>query len=60
LSAAAKAAVELGRSDIAAVYYERVLDVYESQIEQDIPEYVDHAPITDNLRSEAEAFLSGR
>ena len=60
LSAAAKAAEELGRSDIAAAYYERVLDVYESQIEQDIPEYVDHAPITDNLRSEAEAFLSGR
>ena len=60
LSAAAKAAVELGRGDIAAAYYERVLEVYESQIEQDIPEYIDHAPITDNLRTEAEAFLGGR
>ena len=60
LSAAAKAAAELGRGDIAAAYYERVLEVYESQIEQDIPEYIDHAPITDNLRTEAEAFLGGR
>ena len=60
LSAAAKAAVELGRGGIAAAYYERVLEVYESQIEQDIPEYIDHAPITDNLRTEAEAFLGGR
>lgn len=60
LSAAAKAAVELGRGDIAAAYYERVLEVYESQIEQDIAEYMDHAPITDNLRTEAEAFLGGR
>jgi tetratricopeptide (TPR) repeat protein len=60
LSAAAKAAVELGRGDIAAAYYERVLEVYESQIEQDIAEYMDHAPITDNLRIEAEAFLGGR
>ena len=60
LSAAAKAAAELGRGDIAAAYYERVLEVYESQIEQDIAEYMDHTPITDNLRTEAEAFLGGR
>jgi tetratricopeptide (TPR) repeat protein len=60
LSAAAKAATELGRGDIAAAYYGRVLEVYESQIEQDIAEYMDHAPITDNLRTEAEAFLGGR
>jgi len=60
LSAAAKAATELGRVDIAAAYYGRVLEVYESQIEQDIAEYMDHAPITDNLRTEAEAFLGGR
>ncbi|HIF56309.1 MAG: zinc ribbon domain-containing protein [bacterium] len=60
LSAAAKAAVELDRGDIAAAYYERVLEVYGSQIEQDIAEYMDHAPITDNLRTEAEAFLGGR
>ena len=60
LSAAAKAAVELGRGDIAAAYYEHVLEVYESQIEQDILEYTEHAPITDNLKIEAEAFLGGR
>ena len=60
LSAAAKAAAELGRGDIAAAYYERVLEVYESQIEQDIAEYMDHTPIMDNLRTEAEAFLGGR
>ena len=60
LSAAAKAAVELGRDDIAAAYYEHVLEVYESQIEQDIPEYMDHAPITGNLKIEAEAFLGDR
>ena len=60
LSAAAKAAAELGRGEIAAVYYERVLEVYESQIEQDIAEYMDHTPIMDNLRTEAEAFLGGR
>ena len=60
LSAAAKAAAELGRGEIAAAYYERVLEVYESQIEQDIAEYMDHTPIMDNLRTEAEAFLGGR
>ena len=60
LSAAARAAVELGLGDIAAAYYEHVLEVYESQIEQDIPEYMDHAPITDSLKTEAEAFLGGR
>lgn len=60
LSAAANAAIELGRSDIAKTYYERVLEVYESQIEEDVPEYIDHAPITDKLRDEANAFLIGR
>ena len=40
--------------------YEHVLEVYESQIGQDVPEYMDHAPITDSLTAEAEAFLGGR
>ena len=60
LSAAANAAIELGRSDMAATYYERVLEVYESQIELDVPEYIDHSPITDQLRAEANAFLGSR
>lgn len=60
LLAAAQAAAELGQTDAAAGYYERMLEVWDQERARALPEYQDHAPVIESARSEAEAFLAGR
>ena len=60
LSAAAEAAVELGRLDEAAAIYQQIVGVYDAEMDRGLSEYLDHAGITDNLKVDAEAFLAGR
>lgn len=60
LGAGAQAARELGRDDLAADYYRRMLEAWnEEQARDDRPEYEDHAPLLPDLRGEAEAYLGG-
>lgn len=60
LTAAAEAAAELGRTDEAAQYYQRALDVYDSELARGLTEYADHSVFLQSVRGEAEAFLAGR
>jgi tetratricopeptide (TPR) repeat protein len=59
LTAAAEAAVELGRRDEAAAYYRHVLEVLEAEKARALPEYVSHQAIMDAVKGDAEAFLGG-
>ena len=59
LSAAAEAAVEMGRREEAQGYYRHLLDVLDSEIARGLPEYVAHEQILESVRSDAEAFLGG-
>lgn len=60
LSAAAEVAAELGRTEEATAHYQHIVDVYDAQMATQLVEYLDHGPITNNLRNVAEAFLAGR
>jgi hypothetical protein len=58
LQAAAEAAAELGRDAEARGHFRHIVDVYTPQMARQLPEYVDHVGITDDLLSTAEAFLA--
>lgn len=58
LGAAARAAVTLGDEVTASSFYERLLSAFEQETERARAEYLDHAPILPEYRSEAEAFLA--
>ena len=58
LHAAAEAAAELGRDADARNHFRHIVDVYAPQMARQLPEYVDHKGITDDLLSTAEAFLA--
>lgn len=59
LSAAAEAAVEMGRTDDAREYYRHLLEMIDPELERGLPEYVAHQAIMASVRSDAEAFLGG-
>lgn len=60
LMAAAEAAVEMGRTDEAADYYGRILQVVDDEIARALPEYQAHQILMESARDDAEAFLAGR
>ena len=60
VQAAAAATAELGRDVEAAGHYRHLVDVYAPQMERQLPEYLDHSGIIDNLLRVAEAFLAAR
>ena len=60
LSAAAAAANESGDPDLAHTHYQHIVDVYDAQMADALPEYLDHSGITNALKATAEAFLAGR
>jgi hypothetical protein len=60
LQAAAEAAAELGRDAEARVHFRQLVDVYVPQMARQLPEYVHHGGITNDLLSTAEAFLAAR
>lgn len=57
LGAAAEAAAQLGKTALATKYYKRILDVYDKQMASPLPEYNDHKPYVDGLKSEAQTYL---
>ena len=60
LAAAAEATIELGLMDDAESHYRHLLEVFEAESTRGLPEYLDHAGVTETLRDVAEAFLAGR
>lgn len=60
LLAAAEAANELGDTDAAVGYYQRILDAYDQEMASPLQEYLDHGTLTQPLKAQAEAFLAGR
>jgi tetratricopeptide (TPR) repeat protein len=60
LSAAAEAAIDLGRLDDAAGYYERLVAAYPQETARPLPEYQAHANLMESARVAAEAFLAAR
>ncbi|MDZ7781250.1 MAG: zinc-ribbon domain-containing protein [Gemmatimonadota bacterium] len=60
LSAAARAARDLGRTDEAQEHYERILEVYPEESQRSLSEYELHARIMTTVQDSAEAFLQGR
>jgi len=60
LSAAAKAAAQLGDAHAAAAYYEHLLKVFDAEVAADRAEYQIHSAMISGLRSEVEAFLDRR
>ena len=60
LASAAEAAIELGELDEAATHYQRLLEVYDAQIERPLEEYQMHSTIVDVLKDDAETFLANR
>lgn len=60
LSAAAEAAIDLGRPDDAEGYYRRLVEAYPQESTRDLPEYVGHANLMESARIAAEAFLAAR
>lgn len=60
LSAAAQAADELGDGEQAAQYYQHIIDAYDAEMADPLPEYLHHKLITDELKDVAEAYLAGR
>ncbi len=59
LSAAAEAAVALGDNATAEEYYSRILEVFDSEVDRDLPEYREHVPLLPSIRDEAAAFMAG-
>lgn len=57
LGAAAEAAAAAGDSPAAREYYQRFLDAFETESQQDRPEYADHARILPEYRRAAEQAL---
>lgn len=60
LYGAARAEQDLGDGATAERLYERLLEVYSTEVERDLPEYQMHAPALPAMRAEAEAYLNGR
>ena len=60
LSAAAEAAIELGRLEAAEGYYRRLVEAYPREATRELPEYVGHANLMESARIAAEAFLAAR
>ncbi|MBR18469.1 MAG: hypothetical protein CMA87_05905 [Euryarchaeota archaeon] len=60
LAAAAEAAIELGELDEAELHYRHLADVYEEELQEQLPEYDQHSLIVDVLNQDAERFLAGR
>lgn len=56
LAMAGDASIALGDSVAARAYYRRLLDAYDSEMEKDLLEYSDHAPMFPAMRSTAEAL----
>ncbi len=57
LAAAADASLALGDTASARVYYRRWLDVYDTEIARNVPEYGDHAQMMPEMRAKAEALV---
>jgi len=57
LAAAAEAAAELGRDDLAKGYYQRLLDVYDAESAKQLEEYVAHERVIADEKGEAESYL---
>lgn len=60
LAAAAEAAIELGEPDEAARHYQHLFDVYDAQMADPLPEYLDHIAISEQIKLDAERYLSSR
>lgn len=60
LGAAAAASVDLGSADEAASFYEHALDVFDSESDRPLTEYVGHSAFLSRLRSEAADYLETR
>jgi tetratricopeptide (TPR) repeat protein len=60
LSAAAEAAIELGRLDAAEGYYSRLVEAYPQESTRPLPEYEGHANLMESARTAAQAFLAAR
>jgi hypothetical protein len=60
LSAAADAALDLGRTELAEDYYRQALEVWDEEtVRDDREEYREHAPVLPRFRSDAEDFIAG-
>ncbi|GMR13579.1 MAG: hypothetical protein BMS9Abin29_1791 [Gemmatimonadota bacterium] len=59
LSSAGEAAAALGDDDAARGYYQHLLDVWETEMAEERPEYLAHNRLMPMIRSAAEEFLSG-
>ncbi|HET9441137.1 MAG TPA: hypothetical protein VFO52_13250 [Longimicrobiales bacterium] len=60
LSAAANAARRAGDTASARKYYQQFLAAYDTESKNTRQEYVDHANMLPELKTEAEAFIKGR
>lgn len=60
LSAAAEAAIELGRLDDAEGYYTRLVEAYTQESTRPLPEYQGHQNLMESARTAAQAFLAAR
>lgn len=59
LSAAAEASRELGDLDGARIYFQHLLEVWDTETALNRQDYEDHARLLPILREDAEAFLNG-
>jgi hypothetical protein len=57
LGAAAEASLDLGRRRDAARYYERFTDVFETQADRPLGEYLGHAALLERMKRDSDAFL---
>ena len=57
LAAAADASLALGDTASARVYYRRWLDVYDTEMARNVPEYGHHAQMMPEMRAKAEALM---
>ncbi|MEQ1858092.1 MAG: tetratricopeptide repeat protein [Longimicrobiales bacterium] len=60
LSEAAEAAIEQGRPDDAAGYYQRLVQAYPQEATRPLPEYQGHSNLMETARAAAEAYLAAR
>jgi tetratricopeptide (TPR) repeat protein len=59
LHAAAEAARELGETALAGEYYQRILDLYDSEANLQKPAYVAHENMMESIRTNAAAQVGG-
>lgn len=60
LYAAGEAARELGRDELAAEYHGHVVQIFDTESERDLPEYLEHESFLPTVRQVATEFMAGQ